>query len=61
MSRPGKRPFLTLDLPNDDAARAVAEALAKQLAAQQGREILIEVTDQDGDEICIHTEAVVRQ
>jgi hypothetical protein len=61
MSRSGKRQFLALDLPDEDAARAVAEALAKELAGQRGREIQIEVIDEDGDEVCIHTEAVVRQ
>jgi len=40
-----KLPFLSLDLPCDETARAVAE----EIAERTGR--IIKVTDEDGDEL----------
>ena len=60
MSRAKKRTLLALDLPNEDTARALAEALAKRLAEKNGRRIEVEVTDQNGNEVCCPAAEVVR-
>jgi hypothetical protein len=38
-------PFLSLDLPTDEAARAIAEAIAKRTGK------VVKVTDEHGDEV----------
>ena len=52
--------LLPIDLPNNEAARALAEVLAQELAAKKGRTVEIVVTSEDGDEVCAHTEDVSR-
>jgi uncharacterized protein GlcG (DUF336 family) len=60
MSGSQKRPRLALNLPDEDAARALADALAEQLAAMKGKRVTVKVTDQDGNEVCAPTAEIVR-
>ena len=48
MSKP-KKSLLSLDLPDDEAARAVAETLARKRALAQGTPVTVVVTDDEGE------------
>jgi len=50
MSKP-KKSLLSLDLPDDEAARAVAEALARKRAIAQGTPVTVVVPDDNGNEV----------
>ena len=59
MSKRKTRP-LSLDLPNDDVAFGVAEAIAKQRAARIGGRVEVVVTDENGEEVFTATAEITR-
>ena len=50
MSKP-KKPRLCLDLPDQEAAQSVAEALARKRALAQGTPVTVVVTDDEGQQV----------